>query len=83
MAEAEGVPAHTAAAERRGSGGWESVLGNEAYRVSPGGEWRSELWRVAVTQFNRAADLLALDPDARARLLEPRRAIVVLVRLRR
>lgn len=69
--------------ERRGSGGWESVLGSEAADVSPGGEWRSELWRVAVAQFDRAADLLGLDPDARARLLEPRRAIVVNLPVRR
>jgi len=62
--------------ERRGSGGWDSVLDTEGYRVSPGNEWRSELWRVAVTQFNQAADLLGLERDARARLLEPRRAVV-------
>jgi glutamate dehydrogenase (NAD(P)+) len=62
--------------ERRGSGGWENVLETEAYRVSPGNEWRSELWRVAVTQFNQAADVLGLDTDARTRLLEPRRAVV-------
>jgi len=69
--------------ERRGSGGWDSVLETEAYDVAPGGEWRSELWRVAVTQFNRAADLLSLDADARARLLEPRRAIVANFPVRR
>lgn len=69
--------------ERRGTGGWDSVLETEDYDVSPGGEWRSELWRVAVTQFNRAADLLALDADARARLLEPRRALVVNFPVRR
>ena len=62
--------------ERRGSGGWGSVLATEAFEVSPGNEWRSELWRVAVTQFNRAANLLDLGDDARARLLEPRRAVV-------
>lgn len=62
--------------ERRGGGGWDSVLDTEAYRVSPGNEWRSELWRVAVTQFNQAADLLGLEHDARTRLLEPRRAVV-------
>ncbi len=62
--------------ERRGSGGWGSVLATEAFEVSPGNEWRSELWRVAVTQFNRAANLLDLGGDARARLLEPRRAVV-------
>jgi glutamate dehydrogenase (NAD(P)+) len=32
---------------------------------------------VAVEQFNRAADLLALDQDLRSRLLEPRRSLVV------
>ena len=70
-------------AERRGSGGWDSVLASEAFEVSPGNEWRSELWRVAVTQFNRAADLLELEPDARARLLEPRRAVVANFPVRR
>jgi glutamate dehydrogenase (NAD(P)+) len=69
--------------ERRGAGGWDSVLETEAYDVTPGGEWRSELWRVAVTQFNHAADLLGLDADARARLLEPRRAIVANFPIRR
>lgn len=69
--------------ERRGSGGWDSVLDTEAYRVAPGGEWRSELWRVAVTQFNQSADLLGLESDARARLLEPRRALVANFPVRR
>lgn len=69
--------------ERRGSGGWGSVLDTEAYEVSPGNEWRSELWRVAVTQFNRAANLLELGEDARARLLEPRRAVVANFPIRR
>jgi glutamate dehydrogenase (NAD(P)+) len=73
----------SAAAERRGTGGWDSILDTEAYHVSPGGEWRSELWRVAVTQFNQAADLLGLEADARARLLEPRRAIVANFPIRR
>jgi len=72
-----------AGAERRGSGGWDSVLETEAYEVTPGGEWRSELWRVAVTQFNQAADLLDLTADARARLLEPRRSIVANFPIRR
>jgi glutamate dehydrogenase (NAD(P)+) len=63
--------------DRRGSGGWESVLERDAQQVAPGGEWRSDLWHTAVDQFQRAADLLALDPDVRPRLLEPRRALVV------
>ena len=65
-----------AATDRRGTGGWESVL--EAERtLSPGSEWHSELYRVAVDQFQRAADLLGLEEEIRARLLEPRRALVV------
>src|SRR5215208_1808055 len=64
------------AAERRGTGGWESVL--EAERaLTPGSEWHSELYRVAVDQFRRAADVLELEPEIRARLLEPRRSLVV------
>ena len=65
-----------AATDRRGTGGWETVL--EAERMlSPGSEWHSELYRVAVDQFRRAADLLGLEDEIRARLLEPRRALVV------
>jgi glutamate dehydrogenase (NAD(P)+) len=75
--------ASPAGVERRGTGGWDSVLETEAYRVTPGGEWRSELWRVAVTQFNHAADLLDLPADARTRLLEPRRSIVANFPIRR
>src|SRR5688572_29772924 len=61
---------------RRGGGGWETVL--EAERaLEPGAEWRSELYRAAVDQFGRAADLLGLEDEIRARLLEPRRALVV------
>jgi glutamate dehydrogenase (NAD(P)+) len=63
--------------ERRGTGGWDAVLATEAHRVRPGAEWRSDLHALAVAQFERAADLLALDAEVRARLLEPRRALVV------
>jgi glutamate dehydrogenase (NAD(P)+) len=63
--------------ERRGKGGWDEVLATEAHHVAPGGEWRSELWRVAVDQFNRAADLLGLEEEMRARMLSPRRSLVV------
>ena len=69
-------------ADRRGTGGWDSVLEAEG-RSSPGSEWHSELHRVAVDQFGRAADLLELEPDIRARLLEPRRALVVNFPVRR
>ena len=70
-------------AERRGTGGWDEVLDVEAGLVSPGGEWRSQLWNTAVAQFDRAADLLDLEPEIRARLLEPRRALTVNFPLRR
>ena len=66
----------TGTAERRGTGGWESVLAAEP-SLEPGFEWRSELYRVAIDQFGRAADLLGLEDEIRARLLEPRRALVV------
>jgi glutamate dehydrogenase (NAD(P)+) len=69
--------------ERRGSGGWDSVLATERHLVAPGGEWRSSLWAIAVEQFNRAADILELDADVRTRLLEPRRSLVVNFPLRR
>ena len=70
-------------AERRGTGGWESVLTDEQHLVSPGSEWRSELYRVAVEQFERAADVLGLAVDIRQRLLEPRRGLIVNFPLRR
>ena len=74
----EPPPAETArATERRGSGGWDRVLKDEQHLVSPGSEWRSELYRVAIEQFSRAADVLGLSADIRARLLEPRRSLVV------
>jgi glutamate dehydrogenase (NAD(P)+) len=69
--------------DRRGTGGWDDVLATEAGLVAPGGEWRSELWATAEAQFNRAADLLDLEPEIRTRLLEPRRALVVNFPVRR
>src|SRR5690348_8164117 len=71
------------ARERRGKGGWDEVLATESGLVAPGGEWRSQLWSTAEEQFNRAADLLGLDPDIRARLLEPRRSLTVNFPVRR
>jgi glutamate dehydrogenase (NAD(P)+) len=77
------VEASPGRSNRRGTGGWEDVLADEAHLVAPGGEWRSELWRVAVEQFDRAADLLVLEPEMRSRLLEPRRALTVNFPVRR
>jgi len=79
----DGGESRPQSAERRGPGGWEGVLANEHHAVSPGAEWRSELYRIATRQFQRAADVLELEPDIRARLLEPRRALVVNFPLRR
>ncbi len=70
-------------AERRGTGGWDDVLESEQYLVAPGAEWRSELYRIATEQFERAADALGLEQDIRERLLEPRRALVVNFPVRR
>jgi glutamate dehydrogenase (NAD(P)+) len=69
--------------DRRGKGGWDDVLADEAGLVAPGGEWRSQLWETAERQFNAAADCLALEPEIRARLLEPRRSLTVNFPVRR
>jgi glutamate dehydrogenase (NAD(P)+) len=66
----------TGVTERRGTGGWDSVLDAER-TLEPGSEWHSELYRVAVDQFRRAADVLDLEEEIRARLLQPRRSLVV------
>ncbi len=57
--------------ERRGSGGWASVLDTERDLTS-GAEWDSELHRTAVAQFDRAADVLELEPELRTQLRHPR-----------
>lgn len=45
--------------------------------VPIGEEWHSPLYAMACRQFARAADVLALGDEARTRLLEPRRSLVV------
>ena len=69
--------------ERRGTGGWEQVLDAELSLVAPGSEWRSGLYGIAVEQFSRSADLIGVEPEIRARLIEPRRALVVNFPIRR
>jgi glutamate dehydrogenase (NAD(P)+) len=76
------MPQASGTVERRGTGGWESVLAAEG-PVAPGEEWRSELYQVAVQQFSHAADLLGLEPEIRERLIEPRRSLVVNFPVRR
>lgn len=46
-------------------------------RVPTGAEWESELYHVALKQFERAADVLRLDEEARTRLRAPRRCMTV------
>jgi glutamate dehydrogenase (NAD(P)+) len=54
------------------------VAGVDARRGVDGGrEWGSELYRIATDQFERAAEMLGLDPEFRTRLSEPRRSLVV------
>ncbi len=81
--EADADRREAAGRERRGTGGWDEVLATEAHMVAPGAEWRSELYRVALEQFERAASVLGLDADLRERLLEPRRSLVVNFPMRR
>ncbi len=69
--------------DRRGLGGWDEVLATDAHQVAPGGEWRNELYRVAVSQFERAAKVVGLEPEIKARLLEPRRSLTVNFPVRR
>ena len=46
-------------------------------KVELAGEWDAPLYRTAVGQFEQAAELLGLEDELRARLLEPRRALIV------
>jgi glutamate dehydrogenase (NAD(P)+) len=71
------------ATDRRGAGGWDALLSDDSHMVAPGSEWRSELYRIAVEQFERAAQVLGLPADIRQRLLEPRRSLVVNFPVRR
>lgn len=69
--------------DRRGTGGCQEVLDTYAHEVAPGGEWRNELHRVAVEQFERAAKVVGLEQEIRARLVEPRRSLTVNFPVRR
>jgi glutamate dehydrogenase (NAD(P)+) len=62
---------------------WDELKAADAFQVAPGGEWESELWRIAVNQYERAADLLDIDPEFRTRLRDPRRSLVVNFPVRR
>lgn len=43
----------------------------------PGAEWRTDLYRMATKQFERAAALIGLDDEYYERLIAPRRALTV------
>jgi len=45
--------------------------------VSPGTEWQGPLWRTAIHQYETTARQLGLGEDVQARILQPRRALVV------
>jgi len=62
---------------------WDELKEADAFEVRPGEEWASELWRIAVNQYERAADLLGIDPEYRTRLRDPRRSLVVNFPVRR
>ncbi len=51
--------------------------GEHGESVQAGAEWMTGLYRIAAEQFEHTADVLALDSDTRARLLEPRRTLAV------
>src|SRR5439155_23008326 len=57
--------------------GWDEIDLADRTLVRAGEEWNSELYRIATTQFDKAADILDLDQEARARLREPRRCLTV------
>lgn len=59
------------------------VASREAGHLALGGhEWHSELHRIATSQFLRCADVLDLDQELRARLIEPRRSLVAVFPVR-
>jgi glutamate dehydrogenase (NAD(P)+) len=63
--------------EQQSERAWDELKQADAFEVAPGEEWASELWRIAVNQYERAADLLDIDPEYRTRLRDPRRSLVV------
>jgi len=57
--------------------GWDEIDLADLTLVRAGEEWNSELYRIATTQFEKAAAILDLDPDLAERLREPRRTLTV------
>src|SRR4051794_21476399 len=63
--------------EQRSGSGWDEIDIADRTLVRAGEEWNSELYRIATNQFDRAAEILDLDPEFRVRLREPRRTLTV------
>ncbi|MGC9220398.1 MAG: Glu/Leu/Phe/Val family dehydrogenase [Solirubrobacteraceae bacterium] len=75
-ADATATPERQAAAHARPSSDlrWTEHVHDDD--VPMGEEWHSPLYAMACRQFARAADVLQLDDEPRARLLEPRRSLM-------
>ena len=57
--------------------GWEEIERADRPLVRAGEEWRSELYRIACSQFDRAVEVLELEPEVAVTLREPRRSLTV------
>ena len=66
-----------AATDPRAGTGWDEIDLADRNLVRAGEEWNSELYRIATSQFDKAAEILDLDQEVRARLREPRRTLTV------
>ncbi len=53
------------------------TLAEEGEAVPAGAEWDTDLYRIAAEQLERTAEVIGLDADTLARLLEPRRTLAV------
>src|SRR3954453_1953599 len=61
---------------------WDELDAADSQAVRAGEEWHTELYRIASSQFLRSAAVLDLDQEACARLLEPRRSLIVVFPVR-
>jgi glutamate dehydrogenase (NAD(P)+) len=66
-----------ATTDSRAGTGWDEIDLADRNLVRAGEEWNSELYRIATAQFDKAADILDLDPESRVRLRQPRRTLTV------
>ncbi len=57
--------------------GWDEIDLADRPLVRAGEEWNSELYRIATSQFDKAAAVLDLDLESRVRLGQPRRCLTV------